>query len=175
VGETKEHVFGEAEPEFRCTLKAGFQPVHLGIVAFLVAFVALVVGAYKLSEFLPWIPSPLRVLAPLSVPVLLAAFVFWSDLGLLRRARPCGRFAFGEQIEVTLIEGWHALLSWGEVLSYRERGPGVELHTTRPPPRPHQVGLLPDLPQTLWVPTSDKEERARLLRLLKAKKIPRLR
>jgi len=175
VAESEQEVFGEAEPELRCSLKPGLQPMHLGIVALLVGFVALAFGAYELSGHLPWFPAPLRVLAPLSVPALLAAFLLCSDRGLLRRARPSGRFAFGEQIEVTLIEGWHALLSWGEVLSYRERGAGVELHTTRPPPRPHQAGLLPDLPQTLWVPVRDAAERARLLRLLRAKKIPRLR
>ena len=174
MGESEEHVFGEAEPEFRCL--TGARPTlagQVGSLALAISFCAVGFGALWLHEFLPWGASPPAL-------VVVGALITWGGILLVgivaaSREAPWGRFTFGEQIEVTLVEGWHALLSWGEVLSYRERGAGVELHTTRPPPRPNKAGILPDLPQTLWVPTRDKAERARLLRLLKAKRVPRLR
>jgi hypothetical protein len=170
----QELALGEAESDNARPSGARLQLSTSGCALALICSSALVAfGAAKLSHSLPWASAPPGLVA-------VSAALVWGTLALgfarvRGRPRPHGRFVFGEQIEVSLIEGWCALLSWGEVLSYRERGAGVELRTTRPPPRPNKAGILPDLPQTLWVPTRDEAERAQLLRLLRTKKIPRLR
>lgn len=173
--EAIELVLGEPEPDYRCV--TGANPTlggTIGLLAFVGSTFLVGCGALVSTKVLPWISAPpMLVLAGALVCWLGVLLVGGEILGRLT-SRPTGRFAFGEQIEVTLIEGWHALVSWGEVLSYRERRHGVELQTTRPPPRPNKAGLLPDLPQDLLVPTRNEAERAELLRLLRVRKIPRL-
>lgn len=173
MNESVELVLGEPEPEFRCS--AGSWRSALGALVLILSFPLVAWLAHLFGRSLPCIPPGGTPFVPVAGAALWGILLFSLDWVSLRlRARPFGRFAFGEQIEVSLIEGWCALVSYGEVLSYSERGRGVELHTTRPPPRPNKPGILPDLPQTLWVPTRDEAERAQLLRLLRAKKIPRL-
>lgn len=175
MNESVELVLGEPESANRCA--TGARPTlrgQVGVLLVCASFVLVGFGALQASRVLRW-TAPNPALAVVGSCTVWGGLLFVLVLAAGRREVPFGRFTFGEQIEVSLIEGWCALVSYGEVLSYRERGRGVELHTTRPPPRPNKPGILPDLPQTLWVPTRDEAERAQLLRLLRAKKIPRLR